>query len=127
MLYRYYFRTISEKLESSTEKKKGHSVYAGQRTLSQDKKGPRWFGQKKVNVMQWPPQSPDLNPIESIWNDLSLAVRRRKDYPKSLNELRIAIHEEWRKIPCARITKLYESMQDRLREVKRMNGYATKY
>ena len=37
-----------------------------------------WFGQKKVDVLEWPPQSPDLNPIETIWNDLLLAVRKEK-------------------------------------------------
>ena len=86
-----------------------------------------WFGQKKVDVLEWPPQSPDLNPIETIWNDLSLAVRKRRDYPKSLNDLRIAIQEEWRQISSARIKRLYETIPDRLREVKKMKGHATKY
>ena len=91
------------------------------------KRNLNWFGQKKVDVFEWPPQSPDLNPIETVWNNLSLAVRKRRDYPKSLNDLRIAIKEEWRQIPGVGIKRLYETMQDRLRELKKINGHATKY
>ena len=45
--------------------------------------------------------------------------QEKKRLPKSLNDLRIAIREEWRQIPSARIKRLYETMQDRLREVKK--------
>src|SRR4051812_17960344 len=46
-------------------------------------------------VIEWPAWSPDLNPIEELWNDLKQRVYGRR--PKSMDELELerCIAEEW--------------------------------
>lgn len=47
----------------------------------------------KIKVLQWPCQSPDLSPIESLQRDLNRVVH--KQTPASLNEMKQHCKEEW--------------------------------
>ena len=59
----------------------------------------KWL-KKKCNVLEWPSQSPDLNPIEMLWKDLKRSVHARK--PTNIHELKQFCKEEWAKIPPSR-------------------------
>ena len=58
-----------------------------------------WIKGKHLNVLEWPSQSPDLNPIENLWYDLKIAVHQRNTF--NLKELEQFCLEEWAKSPVA--------------------------
>uniref|UniRef100_A0A8C5QEC7 Transposase n=1 Tax=Leptobrachium leishanense TaxID=445787 RepID=A0A8C5QEC7_9ANUR len=72
-----------------------------------------WLQFKGWNILEWPSQSPDLNPIENLWWDLKKAVAVRK--PKNVTELEAFAHDEWAKIPVDRCKTLVSSYASRLR------------
>ena len=75
----------------------------------------QWLQNKNVKVLEWPGQSPDLNPIENLWKDLKIAVHRHS--PSNLTELEKICKEEWEKIPKSRCAKLIQMYPRRLEDV----------
>lgn len=84
-----------------------------------------WFLEKQLNVMVWPPQSPDLNPIENLWQIVDRWIDRSNI--RSKDELFRRIQSAWNGVPQDTITKLINSMPSRCAAVIQNNGYPTKY
>ena len=84
-----------------------------------------WIKQNKVIRLDWPAQSPDLNPIEHLWNDLKKRVSQVKC--SSLTELEEVIAEEFQKTNGDFLAKLIESMPSRCKAVIKAKGGHTKY
>ena len=51
-----------------------------------------------IKVLPWPSQSPDLNPIENLWDELMRRIHKRG--PQNLKDLERLCMEEWSQIPC---------------------------
>jgi len=86
-----------------------------------------FFDDSDINLMKWPGQSPDLNPIEHLWDELERQIRKRDPPPVSERELAVILQEEWEKISNTVFQKLILSMNNRVKAVQRAKGYATKY
>uniref|UniRef100_A0A8C5Q9A8 Transposase n=1 Tax=Leptobrachium leishanense TaxID=445787 RepID=A0A8C5Q9A8_9ANUR len=84
-----------------------------------------WLQIKGWNILEWPSQSSDLNPIENLWWDLKKAVAVRKS--KNVTELEAFAHDEWAKIPVDRCKTLVASYASRLKAVITVKGCCTKY
>ena len=84
-----------------------------------------WFEGKDVQKLTWPPQSPDLSPIENLWKDVGLGLR---DYKLSnLDDLWKAIQTIWFNIPAQRCEALVNSLPRRLKACSQAYGGHTKY
>ena len=66
-----------------------------------------------VQRMEWPANSPDLNPLEHLWDQLGRAVRARTTNTSTVADQTRFLNEEWNAIPQRRITRLVCSMRRR--------------
>jgi len=78
-------------------------------------------------VLDWPSQSPDLNPIENLWR---VAKKRMQDNPikaTSLSHLFELAKQAWESITLDEIHKIIDSMPQRIKAVLKARGGHTKY
>lgn len=79
----------------------------------------------RVQVMEWPSMSPDLNPIEHLWRILKLKVEKHN--VSNIHQLRDIVLKEWKKIPVETCEALVNSMPRRIKAVLQNLGGHTKY
>ena len=80
-----------------------------------------------LRSFDWPPNSPDLNPIENVWSLLKKRVRRLLKPSDSLDDLERLLKKEWEELSQHTIDRLIQSMPSRVRSVIEKCGSNTKY
>ena len=83
--------------------------------LAQQLKEDNW-----IMNLKHPAQSPDLNPIEAIWNIIKQRLRRRIFY--SDEEVKEALQEEWSKITMEEVRKRISDMPRRCLRLTKNGG-----
>lgn len=80
-----------------------------------------------VTTLPWPAMSPDLNPIEHIWDMIGRRIQSLEPPVQNLQELEAALHREWRQLTLGQIRRLTGRMRRRLEAVIRSRGGYTCY
>ncbi|GBM59708.1 Transposable element Tcb1 transposase [Araneus ventricosus] len=80
-----------------------------------------------ITHMDWPAYSPDLNPIEHVWDMLRRRIAARQPPPTYLPKLRRALLDEWCNIPQDQIDNLILSMPRRCKACIASSGRHTPY
>jgi len=87
----------------------------------------KWLTERNIEILSWPANSPDLTPIETVWNDIKKAIRNEKVLPRTETEIKSAITRVWDNFSEYTIDKLITSMLRRCMEVIRQKGFSMKY
>ena len=126
-----YCEILDEGMEESFEQLE---MAQNQRYFQQDndpkhtsKKADKWFSDNNITPLVWPAQSPDLNPIEHLWQQLKAKLQHYDTPPKGVHELWDRVAEEWVNIPPETCQRLIESMPRRIQAVLKAKGGHTKY
>ena len=80
-----------------------------------------------IRTLPWSALSPDLNPIEHLWDELGRRVRMRVNLPESIDQFQRALTVEWNNIPQAFVMRLIGSMRHRCLAVINARGGHTRY
>ena len=115
---------------------KGYQCMQDNAAIYTAKKVKEWFRAHGVdNITDWPPYSPDLNPIEHIWWELKLVVfemfpnnskdRSQSECPRQL--LESALQAAWDTIDKESFDILHQSMPHRIEACIAADRWHTKY
>ena len=84
-----------------------------------------YLSEQAFEIMDWPSQSPDLNPIENLWKTLGVKVMERN--PTNTEDLWVKLQEEWSKISIEDCQEMIRSCSRRCAAVIESKGSLTKY
>ena len=86
----------------------------------------KWFKDNTIELLDWPGNSPDLNPIENLWAKLKREVAKKR--PSNQRDLIVAIISSWYHIISANdLRKLVDSMPNFCQAVIEATRYPTCY
>lgn len=83
------------------------------------------LGDMKVTVLEWPPNSPDLSPIENAWAIVSEIIKKKNF--RSFGTFQAGLINEWNGIGLKVLRSLIDSMPKRLELVLASNGERIEY
>ena len=84
----------------------------------------KWLAENNLNILKWPSQFPNLNPIEYLWCHLKIQIHLSA--PTNLPDLKTICKKEWNKIPTEICKSLIVNYKKRLIAIEVNNGYSTK-
>lgn len=86
-----------------------------------------YLAQNQIQTLEWPPQSPDLNPIENIWYLLKHQLMKYSSFPTSRKDLEARAQKCWRNLGEETVNNILDSMPNRVKKVIEVHGKSIKY
>ena len=121
-----YIKILQENLIPITK-----HIVGGHRPIFQQDNAPahkskktlKWLDEMKLIVLDWPTYSPDLNPIENVWGIIKRKLESRVTKIDDKKHLAQLVKKHFFEIELSVLMKLSKSMINRIKEVKKNNGY----
>ena len=86
-----------------------------------------YLEENQIRVLPWPSKSPDINPIENVWGEMTKFMYKHNFQPRTRDELSQRIMEAWDTITQEYTRNLVLSMPRCLQALIDNNGATTKY
>lgn len=87
----------------------------------------QFLEEQGIERMEWPAYSPDLNPIENIWDYLGRQIRGADNPPTTLQELEEALVRVWMAMTLDFVSRYIWNMSQRCQDVIQARGGHTRY
>jgi hypothetical protein len=113
----YYESLTKEQQVAFLYVEDGTKIHKGQARLIKLNRGIQGF--------DWPPSSPDLNPIEKVWCWMKHQIGQRPDFPTTLEDLKQVLRELWDQIDPVDWRYLTHRLTCKLDDVIQAKGMAT--
>ena len=95
----------------------GAKVHKGKAKLPRLNKGIRGFN--------WPPSSPDLNPIEKVWRWMKEEITKMINLPTTIEQLKRVLQDLWDRVRPEDYRRYTERLTCKLEDVIKVKGMAT--
>ena len=86
-----------------------------------------WLNNNNIEFLDWPSRSPDLNPMETLWSNMSRDIYSQGRQYANVRQLKDAINVAWANITVEQLSNLSNSMSGRIFQCIFMRGGYTKY
>jgi DDE superfamily endonuclease/Transposase len=86
-----------------------------------------WLSEQDFDVLDWPAQSPDLNPIEHLWAWMKIRLNKYDTPPSGMLELWERVQDIWNSFSAEECERLVASMPKRIQAVLDAKGWWTDY
>ena len=80
-----------------------------------------------MTSVPWPAMSPDLIPIEHIWDMLGRRIQAREPHVQNIRQLEAALHRDWQQLSQQDTRRLTGRMRRRVEAVIQARGGYTRY
>ena len=88
--------------------------------------------ERGISTIEWPPCSPDLNPIESVWNKMKYFIQDKypdlgEGWQRSSHKIQEIVDEAWESVSSEDLMNLHFTMPARCQAVLDAKGGSTQY
>ena len=123
-----YLQTLKEFLVPEIEAAQGPVIFQQDNaTIHTTDAVIAFLVENQIETLKWPPQSPDLSPIENIWNAMKMKMKAMKPRPRSHAKMRDAMLKIWGELTDDILEHLVSTFKDRLRKCLKAKGDLIKF